>query len=288
MARVLGVGIATLDIINRVDQYPGEDDEVRALQQDLHRGGNATNTLGVLSQLGHQCSWAGVYTEDLYMPLIRGSLDADGIDMRWCRREAVGAMPVSCVTVSMQTGSRTIVHYRNLPEYGFEDFRRIPLDQFEWIHFEGRNVEQTGMMMAYVRSHYPHISLSLEVEKPRQQIETLLPMADLCLFSRGYVQARGYGEAGDFLQQRATEMPGARLVCAWGDEGAHAIDQAEGYCREPAMKDVRVADTLGAGDVFNAAMVHGCINRRPLSESLTFACELAGKKCAQIGLRALV
>ena len=30
MARVLGIGIATLDIVNLVDHYPVEDEEMRA------------------------------------------------------------------------------------------------------------------------------------------------------------------------------------------------------------------------------------------------------------------
>ncbi|VAX01070.1 hypothetical protein MNBD_GAMMA19-1040, partial [hydrothermal vent metagenome] len=56
MARVLVVGIATLDIINTVDDYPEEDTEVRASTQVMRRGGNACNTAVVLQQLGHQCS----------------------------------------------------------------------------------------------------------------------------------------------------------------------------------------------------------------------------------------
>ena len=54
MARILGIGIATLDVINIVDEYPREDDEIRANGQRIARGGNVTNTLVVLSQLGHQ------------------------------------------------------------------------------------------------------------------------------------------------------------------------------------------------------------------------------------------
>ena len=60
MAHVLAVGVATLDIINEVESYPPEDGEVRALAQAIRRGGNASNTLVVLSQLGHSCEWAGV------------------------------------------------------------------------------------------------------------------------------------------------------------------------------------------------------------------------------------
>ena len=62
--RVLGVGIATLDLVNEVDRYPAEDAEIRARAQRVGRGGNCTNTLAVLAQLGHACSWAGTLGDD--------------------------------------------------------------------------------------------------------------------------------------------------------------------------------------------------------------------------------
>ena len=46
MAKILAVGIATLDIINLVDSYPSEDTEVRALSQRKLRGGQRNQYLG--------------------------------------------------------------------------------------------------------------------------------------------------------------------------------------------------------------------------------------------------
>ncbi|MEJ2611053.1 MAG: hypothetical protein P8179_13455 [Candidatus Thiodiazotropha sp.] len=62
--RVLAIGVATLDIINRVAMYPEEDQELRASEQAIRRGGNACNTLTVLSRLGHKSYWAGMLADD--------------------------------------------------------------------------------------------------------------------------------------------------------------------------------------------------------------------------------
>ena len=51
MAKLLGIGNATLDVIHLVDGYPRENDEVRARERYVRRGGNTANTLVVLSQL---------------------------------------------------------------------------------------------------------------------------------------------------------------------------------------------------------------------------------------------
>jgi len=61
---ILGVGIVTLDIINIVEHYPAEDEEVRALSQRMCRGGNTANTLDVLAQFGHTCNWTGTLAND--------------------------------------------------------------------------------------------------------------------------------------------------------------------------------------------------------------------------------
>lgn len=45
--------------------------------------------------------------------------------------------PASCVILSQATGSRTIVHAnKNLPEVSLQDFVKLDLGQFKWIHFE--------------------------------------------------------------------------------------------------------------------------------------------------------
>ena len=64
MATILAVGIATLDIINTVERYPYEDSETRASHHRTTRGGNATNTLSVLSQIDHHCHWAGTLIDE--------------------------------------------------------------------------------------------------------------------------------------------------------------------------------------------------------------------------------
>ena len=57
--RVLCVGLVCLDIINHCDHYPAEDEELRARHQEWRSGGNAANSVTVLSLLGWQCEYLG-------------------------------------------------------------------------------------------------------------------------------------------------------------------------------------------------------------------------------------
>ncbi len=289
MARVLGVGVAALDIINVVEAYPDEDNEVRALGQRYRLGGNTANTLTVLSQLGHRCTWAGGWVDEPEGRGIRAALEARGIATEASRCRDVGKSPTSYVTVSRATGSRTIVHYRDLPEYPHDTFASLDLDPFDWIHFEARtNVADLGSMLAWVRDHHPRIGISLEVEKPRQGIEALLHLPDLVLFSAHYARQAGYSEASEFLTTLdPSTAPGIR-VCAWGQAGAWAVDPRGHLYAQPADPPVQVVETLGAGDTFNAGVIDGLLRGEAVSTCLLRGVRLAGRKCGQEGLDGLV
>ena len=282
MAVVLGVGIATLDIINLVERYPAEDEEIRAVSQRRSRGGNATNTLVVLSELGHRCAWAGVLPREADGEFVREDLERHRIDLRHVERPERGKLPVSCILASRSTGSRTIVHYRDLPEYPFEAFDRIDLSPFHWLHFEGRAVEELAPMLEKAATR--PVPVSLEVEKPRAGIERLFGLPDLLLFSRVYALSRGFDSPETFLRQAVPA--GSEAWLAWGDTGAWSRDR-QGRLHFHAAPRVEVVDSLGAGDSFNAGVIHGHLSGWAVPRILEAAVNLASAKCARQGFDGL-
>jgi len=287
MSCILGIGIATLDVINTVDGYPPEDAEVRALGQRVCRGGNATNTLVVLAQLGHRCLWGGVLTEGPDGRRVVDDLCDHGVDTGGCRRVQNGTLPTSYVTLNRRNGSRTIVHFRDLPEFGFDDYRAIDLADVNWLHCEGRNVEDTRRMLADAGARHPDLRRSVEVEKPRPGVEALFGHAEVVLFSRAYARATGHRDAEALLRWARGRAPDADLVCSWGEAGAWALDRSGRLLHSPAFAPPQVVDTLGAGDTFNAGLIAGCLRGWPLEQALRGACRLAGRKCGQWGFSGL-
>lgn len=283
MAHILGIGIATLDIINSVDGYPAEDAKVRALAQATRRGGNTANTLTVLAQLGHRCALAAALADDPDSRYLRDDLAAHGVGVAPCRVFAGAHTPISYIVHNRRNGSRTIVHYRDLPEYPCEAFVRIDLSHYDWCHFEGRNVEETAKMLHHVKAH-KSLPCSLEVEKPRPGIERLFVHADLLLFGREYAQTRAESPQA-FLREMRHGLPGIDLVCAWGEQGAWGIDRAGIEVHSPAVPPPVLVDTLGAGDTFNAGVIDARLRGEPLAAMLAQGCRLAGEKCGVEGLR---
>ena len=46
-------------------------------------------------------------------------------------------------------------------------------------------------------------------------------------------------------------------------------------------------DTVGAGDVFNAGLVHALATGQPLEQALQYAVQLAGRKVQQQGFQSV-
>lgn len=287
MARILAVGNATLDIINLVENYPKEDQEVRALSQQRCRGGNVTNSLVVLSQLGHDCAWAGTLADEPDAETIKADLRNYHIDLSAVHTVDSGKVPTSYISLSRSSGSRTIVHFRDLPEYHYNHFIEIDLRQFDWIHFEGRNLRQVKKMLERVRREHPQLPCSLEAEKPREGIEQLFPFADLLMFSREFAEHSGHGNSGDFLRYMSTQGLSAQMSCTWGEKGAHGLNLRGELLHAPAFSPDKVVDTLGAGDAFNAGLIDQLVRGANFQTALTEATRLAGKKCGVYGLNNL-
>jgi len=292
---LLGVGVATLDIVNEVATYPPEDTEVRALAQSLVRGGNVTNSLVVLSQLGHVCAWAGTLADDASSALVVADLERHGVDSRLAVRHTGCRTPTSYIALSRATGSRTIVHYRDLPELTAAD-----LDAglrahaawigwgCRWVHFEGRGAEETAAMVAVARDRLPGVPVSLELEKVRPGCEGLLQGPDLILFSRSYAQALGAASPAAFLADQGARSTARHCVLAWGEDGVYGWSRGSGGVHLPAQPPQRLVDTLAAGDVLNAAVIDGLLRGLALPAVLARANALAGHKCGRPGLAGVV
>ena len=161
----------------------------------------------------------------------------------------------------------------------------------DWLHFEGRNVEQVRKMITTAREKFPQLPISVEIEKSRPGIETLFTGPDILLFSRHYALERGIQSAQALFDNVTSLLANEKikpiLVCTWGDEGAYAQEN-DNITHASAIAQGRIIDTIGAGDTFNAGFINACIEKDNINTALSRACELACKKCTQQGFSDLL
>ncbi|XP_037346947.2 ketohexokinase isoform X3 [Pungitius pungitius] len=286
--KILCVGLVCLDIINVVDKYPEEDSDSRCLSQHWQRGGNASNSCTVLSLLGAPSAFMGSLSAGPVTDFILEDFQKFHIDVSLVSKHAQCALPASVVVSNISTGSRTILHMnRDLPEVTAEDFSKVDLHQFKWIHWEGRNAEEQVKMIqrvvafnATLPRQQQRITVSVEIEKTREPLYQLFPHGDVVFVSKDVARHFGFLSAAAALKGlRGRVKPGAVLVCAWAEEGADALGPDGSVIHSDAFPPETLVDTLGAGDTFNSAVIYTLSNGGSLQDALTFGCRVAGRKC---------
>ncbi len=55
----------------------------------------------------------------------------------------------------------------------------------------------------------------------------------------------------------------------------------------PSFPPPEILDTLGAGDTFNATLIHSLLSNKTLKDALIYSCQVAGAKCGFKGYKEL-
>ncbi|XP_051723685.1 ketohexokinase isoform X1 [Ctenopharyngodon idella] len=289
--KILSIGLVCLDIINVVDKYPEEDTDTRCLSQRWQRGGNASNTCTVLSLLGAPCAFMGSLAPGPVADFIVGDFARRGVDISAVAWQQWGETPCACCVVCPTNGSRTVVlSDTNLPDVSVEDFSKVDLSQYKWVHWEGRNADEQVKMIERVREYNSkqeeknRITISVEIEKTREPLYQLFPLGDLVFVSKDVAQHFGFDSASAALKGFSSRLrKGATLICAWAEKGADAMGPDGVVIHSDAFPPEKLVDTLGAGDTFNASVIYSLLNGGSLQDALTFGCQIAGKKCGVHG-----
>jgi sugar/nucleoside kinase (ribokinase family) len=282
----LFVGLCTLDVIQLVDHVPGSDEKLTAREQVVAAGGPAANAAVTFGHLGGAARLlTGIGSHPLGVA-VAADLRKLGVSVSDLAADSVAPPAVSSVLVTESTGDRAVA------STNATGHRLTPPDDLDAlvaacdiVEFDGHHMELATATARAARAAGRRTVL--DGGSWKAGTEKLLPSIDVAVCSEDF-RPPGTNTPGDvlrFLMEHGVVWSavsrGGRPIEWTGPEGGGTV----------AVPAVRVADTLGAGDVLHGALTHrlaaqGHVTPNGFGEALRAAAGVASRACASFGTRA--
>ena len=294
------VGLATLDVVHRVERLPGANEKVTALRQDVAAGGPAANAAVVFSALGGHARLVTALGTHPVARLIRAELESRGVEVVDVTPAASTPPAVSAVAITDATGDRAVTSI----DAAAHDVA-APVDLARYL---------AGAQVVLLDGHHPHLTLAaaraahadpatgphrqrplvvLDAGRWRPALAHLLDLVDVAICSADFRvpgTADPDASAIAMLERGVTSLAtthGGAPVQWWQPTSSGRT--TSGTVAVPA---VTVVDTLGAGDAFHGAFAWFVVQRpygpdgADLRRALDSAARVAALRCTIAGPRA--
>lgn len=283
---VLCTGIAVLDAVFRVAQFPAPQAKTQASEFVIISGGCAANAAIAIARLGGRARFAGPLGgpagAEAIGDRIVAALEGEQVDTAGCARVPGVASAMSAICVDRQ-GERAIVNYR--------DDRLAaarPVDPAAMVATaaavlaDNRFPEFVLPICEAARAR--GIPVVLDADKPTRATDILLTVASHVVFSaEGLRATAGTPDLGAGLVRMAAATS-SFLAVTDGENGMlWLVPGKPGEHRAKPAFPIAPVDTLAAGDVFHGAFAWGLAQGRPESAAMRFAAAAAAIKCTRFG-----
>jgi sulfofructose kinase len=283
---IVGLGLATIDIMTLVPRLPEHDEVFRARRILLEGGGPVATALVAAARLGATTAYLGPIAPSTWGDLTRAGLEREGLDTRHAPTRPAGEQAVSVILVDGASGQRSILYDRGeLLDLAPAEVPAELIASARALHLDGTHLEAACHAAEIARQADVLVSFDGGAGELWTGTERLLPLVDLLVVARRFAELRtGLADpllAGPALL--ATYRP-RQVVITDGARGCWYWDDAEHF-HQPAFS-VDVVDTTGAGDVFHGASLYATLQGWPAHRCLAFAAATAALKCRALGGRA--
>ncbi|MGY5766548.1 PfkB family carbohydrate kinase [Brachybacterium sp. DNPG3] len=288
--RGLFAGLATLDVIHRVDPAPGPDEKVTARAQFVAAGGPAANAAVAFSALGGRAVLLTALGRGPIARTIAAELAEQGVEVVDLAPDLEDAAPVSSVAVREATGERSIVGGDAaglvLPTID-EAVVADAVEGADVVLLDGHHPLLARAVLDAARSR--GLPVVLDAGRWKPIMEELVGAVTDVVTSEGFRlpgTTAAEESAAAILRRGASDDRGVRTVATTAGPGPvrwwSAVPPGSGSVAVPA---VRAVDTLGAGDVLHGAYALALARGADLERRLAFAAEVAAVRCTFVGPR---
>jgi len=307
--KILGIGNAIVDVICKVDDSFIEqnnltkstmklffdENEFKSLLTNLKiektvSGGSVANSMVGLSQLGDKVGFIGKISDDEFGSKYEEGLKKENVEYFYSKKNEelptgtclILVTPDSERTMCTFLGTAGKINEKDVSSDAIKKSEIIFLEGYLWDEGEPKkafdkainNANKVAMSLSdqfCVDRHKPHflnlVKNKLDITFANEQEITSL------------IDANNFNEVINF-SKKINKL----VVVTRGEKGAIAI-QGEEVVETEIVKNLKIIDLTGAGDLFASGFLHGYVNHLSIKESLEKGTQMSARIIQQIGAR---
>ena len=307
--KILGIGNAIVDVICKVDdnfinqnnltkstmKLFFDENEFKKLLINLKiektvSGGSVANSIVGISQLGDKAGFIGKISDDEFGSKYEEGLKKENVKYFYAKKKEqlptgtclILVTPDSERTMCTFLGTAGKINENDVNSDAIKKSEIIFLEGYLWDEGEPKKAFDKAINSANkvamslsdqfcVERHKPHF---LELVKNKLDITFANEQEITSL-----IEAKDFNEVINFSKQL-----NKLVIITRGEKGAVAI-QGEEIRECGILKNLKVLDLTGAGDLFAAGFLHGYVNKLSIEKSLEKGTEMSSKVIQQIGAR---
>lgn len=281
-AEVIGVGLAVLDHLMVVSEFPNREGVFPSTQYHVQGGGMVATALVAAQRLGAVTEFWGRLGDDEPGHAVLKELKSFSVNTSQVHIVPEGKTGVCFVMVRADTGERAFVVNTQTDLY--VDLKNLHLDRIrkaKAVLIDATWIEAAQQAAHCARSH--GVPVVADVHDPSQPSLDLLSLADYAIIPKHLAEvltAKGdYARALHDLKTRGAKVP----IITLGAEGCTYLYQDKVF-KLPAFR-VKAVDTTGAGDCFHGAFCFALSRGFALPEAVGMASAVAAISCTKLGGR---
>jgi sugar/nucleoside kinase (ribokinase family) len=282
MQKGVFLGLATADTVYYVPHHLQRNQKLKAERQLAYAGGPATNAAVTFAAFGNEASLITGLGQHPLAHLAKTDLADHKVRLIDSTDQPRRPPILSAIIVDLSSGERSVVYSNtDLRQLRRDCINETTLEYADILMLDGFYLPQAVQLAAWAKPL--HIPVVLDAGSWKDGLETLLPLVDYAICSAAFrppgctdtesimAGLRGYG-----IKHSAITRDGEPIIAHSGGK----------LCEVPVMQ-VKVMDTLGAGDIFHGAFCHYILENDFLI-SLERAGEVASLACTSLGTRAWI
>ncbi len=280
------VGNLNIDLTVILNDFPAPDTSVKASSLIMGPGGGAVNYSVAVARFGHKPFLFGITTK-LYVKL--GMLDTlikEGVDTSNIIMLNESEMPGIAIMIQIPGEQRRMISFRGVnaklnQELALELVRKAP--KLDLVHAASVPPAVVEKLAMFLREESSDTLLTYdpgsETKTHASTIKNVIDKVDILFLNEAeYNIVFGSTNKTPWDIVRENKIT---LVIKQGGEGATVYNEREHYKAIPPA--IKVVDTTGAGDVFNAYFNSCVLEGKSLKESLKYAVAAGALKATRKG-----